>query len=134
MHELESLERQGWEALSGPGGAAFYAELMADDGLMVFPALVLDKAEAIRAIASERPWTSFELADVRVIEAVPDTGIVLYHATAQREGATPYQALMTTVYARRNDRWQLVLHQQSPDPARLGDQTTAADLMRRGGR
>ena len=33
MSELEALEREGWEALSGPNGAAFYDELMADDGL-----------------------------------------------------------------------------------------------------
>nr|MBA2632030.1 DUF4440 domain-containing protein [Chloroflexota bacterium] len=42
VRELEALEREGWAALTGPDGAAFYAEVMADDGLMVFPGMVLD--------------------------------------------------------------------------------------------
>ena len=50
MHELEELERRGWDALCGPDGAAFYEELMADEGLMVFPGLVLDKPQTLRAI------------------------------------------------------------------------------------
>lgn len=56
MHDVEALERRGWEALSQPGGSAFHDELTADEGLMV--------------------------------------------------------------YVRRDDRWKLLLHQQSPDPER----------------
>jgi hypothetical protein len=54
VSELEALEVRGWEALSGPDGAAFYQE--------------------------------------------------------------PYRALMSSVYARRDGRWRLVLHQQTPIP------------------
>ena len=117
MHALEELERRGWEALSGPDGAAFYDEVMADDGLMVFPGVVLDKAETIRAISGAGPWLSFELEDVRVIGATPENGTVVYRATAQREGGAPYDALMTSVYTRRDGRWRLLLHQQTPTPA-----------------
>jgi uncharacterized protein (TIGR02246 family) len=115
--EIAALERRGWEALSGPNGEAFYREVMADDGLMVFPRLVLDKAATLRAIAGERPWSSFELEDVREIAATPDSAVVVYRATAQREGEERYEANMTTVYARRDGRWRLVLHQQTPMPA-----------------
>jgi uncharacterized protein (TIGR02246 family) len=114
--ELEALERQGWEALSGPSGAAFYEELMADDGLMVFPGLVLDKRDTLRAIAGERPWARFELSDVRVTRATPDAALVTYRAVSQRGEEAEYRALMTTVYARRDGRWRLVLHQQTPLP------------------
>ena len=116
MTGLEALEREGWEALSGPDGASFYQELLADDALMVFPGFVLDKRESIEAISGASPWQSFELADLRVVEATPDTGIVTYRATAQRGGAAPYHALMTSVYARRDGRWRLLLHQQTPTP------------------
>jgi uncharacterized protein (TIGR02246 family) len=112
--ELEDLERRGWEALSSPEGAAFYEDLMADDGVMVFPGMVLDKAETVRAIADAPPWQSFELADLRVIEATPESGIVTYDATARRADEDEYRALMSTVYARRDGRWRLLLHQQSP--------------------
>jgi uncharacterized protein (TIGR02246 family) len=114
--ELEALERQGWEALSGPSGAAFYEELMADDGLMVFPGLVLDKRNTVRAIAGERPWARFELSDLRVTRATPDAALVTYRAVSQRGEEAEYRALMTTVYARRDGRWRLVLHQQTPLP------------------
>ena len=114
--ELETLERQGWEALSGPHGAAFYDDLMADDGVMVFPGVVLDKAATVDAIAGASAWQSFDLTDIRVIEAAPDSGFVTYRATAQRAGEEPYRALMSSVYARRDGRWRLVLHQQTPSP------------------
>jgi uncharacterized protein (TIGR02246 family) len=116
--ELEALERAGWDSLSGPDGAAFYADLMADDGLMVFPGTVMDKAESLRAIAGAPPWLTFELRDLRVIEATPDTAVVTYRATARRPDQNAYEALMTTVYARREGQWQMVLHQQTPAPAR----------------
>jgi uncharacterized protein (TIGR02246 family) len=112
--EVAELERRGWEALSGPDGAAFYEEVMADDGLMVFPGLVLDKAETLRAIAGAPPWSSFELEDVREIAATPDSAVVVYRGAAQRHGENPYEANMTSAYARRDGRWQLVLHQQTP--------------------
>jgi hypothetical protein len=117
MHELEALERRGWEALSGPGGAAFYSEFMADDGLMVFPGLVLDKAASIQAISDTTPWLSYELEGVRLIGAMPHAATVVYGATAQREGGSPYRALMASVYVRREGNWRLVLHQQTPNPA-----------------
>jgi uncharacterized protein (TIGR02246 family) len=113
--ELEALERRGWVALSGSDGAEFYDGLMADDGLMVFPGLVLDKASTIRAIEAAGPWSSFELSDLRVVEATPDSAVVAYRATAERPGEA-YHALMTSVYARREGQWRLVLHQQTPTP------------------
>jgi uncharacterized protein (TIGR02246 family) len=114
-HELEALERRGWEALSGPDGAAFYADVMADDGLMVFPGMVLDKERTLRAIRGEAPWAEFELSDVRVIESTPGAATVVYRAVARR-GKFVYRANMSTAYARRDGRWQLVLHQQTPTP------------------
>ena len=115
-HEIEELERRGWAALSGPDGAAFYEEVMSDDGLMVFPGLTLDKARTIRAIRGERPWSSHELADVRVVED-GDTSLITYHAASRRAGDDQYRARMSSVYVRRDGRWRLILHQQSPDPA-----------------
>jgi uncharacterized protein (TIGR02246 family) len=112
--EIEELEREGWEALSGSDGAAFYDDLMTDDGVMVFPGIVMNKPRTLEAIAGAAPWQTFELADVRVIQPTPDTGMVVYSATAQRAGEAQYRAEMTSLYARRDGRWRLVLHQQSP--------------------
>ncbi len=113
MHELEALERAGWDALSGTGGAEFYEEHMADDGLMLFPGMVMDKAAALDAIRGAEPWSSYELEDVRVIAIGDAAGIVTYGASAER-AKRPYSAVMSSVYARRGGSWRLVLHQQSP--------------------
>jgi len=91
---------------------------MADDGVMVFPGLIMDKATTLEVMAEVAPWVTFSLADVRVINASSDCGIVVYRADAQRAGETTYRAEMTSVYVQRDGSWRLVLHQQSP-PTRL---------------
>jgi hypothetical protein len=111
--ELEALERRGWDALSGRGGADFYREVMADDGFMVFPGMVLDKPTALATIGSVAPWTRYELDDIHVA-ADEDAGVIVYRARAQRPGQPEYEAQMSSVYVRRDARWLLLLHQQSP--------------------
>jgi uncharacterized protein (TIGR02246 family) len=111
--EIEDLERRGWHALSGRHGAAFYEEAMAGDGLMVFPGMVMDKPKAIATIREVQPWATFELGDVRV--AVDENAaLITYQAKAQRAGQAEYEAMMSSVYVRRDGRWLLLLHQQSP--------------------
>jgi hypothetical protein len=111
--EVEALERRGWEALSGPNGTAFYEGVMADDGLMVFPGSIMDKPTALDAISRASPWSSFELSDIRTT-ADNLVGLVTYRAKSQRDQAPPYEAVMSSVYVRRQGQWKLLLHQQSP--------------------
>ena len=111
--EIEDLERRGWAALSGPDGAAFYEDTMADDGLMVFPGMVMDKRTAIGTIRDVQPWARFELADINVA-GDENAALVTYRANAQRAGEPEYEAIMSSVYVRRDGRWLLLLHQQSP--------------------
>ena len=112
--EIETLERRGWQALSGPDGAAFYADVMAEDGVMVFPGSVLDRDASLRAIADAPPWSTFDLTDMHVIDFGRDSALVTYRATSRRGGEAEYRALMSSVYSRRDGAWKLVLHQQSP--------------------
>jgi uncharacterized protein (TIGR02246 family) len=111
--EIEDLERRGWEALSGREGEAFYTDAMAEEGLMIFPGTVMDRRDALRAIAEAPPWSTFELSELRVASTA-DTAVVTYEASAQRVGEPPYHATMSSVYVRRDGKWRLVLHQQSP--------------------
>jgi hypothetical protein len=111
--EIEALERRGWDALSGPGGAAFYEEVLADDGVMVFPGLVMDKRTALTTMSEVAPWSRYELSDVRVT-TTEEVGLVTYKAVGQRSGQPQYEATMSSVYVRRGDSWKLLLHQQSP--------------------
>jgi hypothetical protein len=111
--DLEALERRGWDALSGANGAAFYEGVMADDGLMVFPGVVMDKQAALGAIGQAAPWSAYELSDVHVT-AGNGVGLITYRAVGQRSGQVRYEAFMSSVYVHRGDAWRLLLHQQSP--------------------
>ena len=111
--EIEQLERAGWSALSGPEGAAFYGDVMAEEGLMVFPGTVMARAAALEAIRTTAPWSSFELSEILVVGDAK-AAVMAYRAAARRGGDDPYVATMVSVYVRRDGRWRLLLHQQSP--------------------
>lgn len=114
MHEVERLEREGWEALSGGDAKGFYERILARGAVMVVPGMVLDRADAIEAMGEAPPWTAFSLEEVRVLEPREDLAIVVYTATAHRHGSGPYTALMTSTYVRHDGTWKLSLHQQTP--------------------
>jgi hypothetical protein len=113
-HPVVDLERRGWEALSSSHGAEFYAEVMSDEGLMVFPGMVLTKQESIAVIREAARWSSYRLEDVRVLPVGDQGAIVFYRAVADRAGRPTYDAMMTSVYVLRAGTWKLILHQQSP--------------------
>ena len=112
--ELIELEHRGWDALSAPDGAGFYADLMTDDAVMVFPGTVMTKRESLAAMSSARPWASYRLLDVRVLRVGTGGRLVLYRALAKRASGVEYEALMSSIYVRRSDGWKMVFHQQTP--------------------
>lgn len=114
---LRELEEAGWRALATAGaGADFYRDVLHDDAVMVFPAMVLRGPAEILPTMTGPPWDAFRLSDVTVGRPHDDTGVVTYRVEAQR-GGHAYRAWLTSVYVRRADGWRLVLHQHSPDPA-----------------
>jgi uncharacterized protein (TIGR02246 family) len=111
--EVIELERRFWLEASPD----LYRERMADDGLMVFPGPgVLDKEATLAAVERAGPWQDVAMDDVRVVPLADDAAALVYRATGRRQGEPPYTALVTSVHVRRDDRWQIVLHQQSPPP------------------
>jgi hypothetical protein len=112
--ELLDLERRGWDALSAPNAAAFYADLMTDDAVMVYPGTVMTKRESLAAMSSARPWASYRLLDMRVLRVGTGGRLVLYRAIAKRAAGADYDALMSSIYVRRSDGWKMVFHQQTP--------------------
>ncbi len=114
MDPLE-LERAGWRALATGGAAAgFYAEVLADDVLILMPGgTVIDDRDAVVASMSGPPWSSFELSDERVLTPAADCTVVAYRARARR-GNHDYEALISSTYARRRDAWKLAVHQHTP--------------------
>ncbi|MEX5300237.1 nuclear transport factor 2 family protein [Kocuria sp. CPCC 205292] len=112
-----TLEQQGWQALSSTGeqAAAFYDDVLDQEVVMLLPGgLLLDDRAAIVASMAGIPWSSHELSDLRVLHPTSDTAVVLYRVLARRGESAPYDALVSSTYARRERGWKLVVHQQTP--------------------
>ena len=114
--DLLHLERAAWEALSsnGDAAAAFYADVLAGDVLMLLPGgLVIDDRSQVIESMRGAPWTSFELMDERVLDLTADSAVVAYRATARRDD-DQYTALFNSTYVRERGSWRLTVHQQTP--------------------
>ncbi len=112
--DLVDAEREGWQALTTSEGADYYERHLTVTAIMAFPSGVMTRSEALTAMRSAPPWSSFEILGPRVVELTPDSAVLVYQAVAQRAGQPPYQALISSVYVRQDDRWLLAFHQQSP--------------------
>lgn len=116
MDELIELERAGWESLCDGTGDDFYGRIMTDDGVMVLAdGSVMNRNDVVSALGEAPPWASFEMTDIRSLPLDDDTIALLYVGTGHRQGeALSFVGVMTSIYARREGRWRLVLYQQTP--------------------
>ncbi|HSI80488.1 MAG TPA: nuclear transport factor 2 family protein [Solirubrobacterales bacterium] len=115
-NQVIALEEQGWEALSASGEAAraFYERVLDGVVVMLLPGgLVLDDRAVVVQSMSGRPWSSYELEELRSFQPTEDTAVVTYGVVAERDEQR-YSALVSSVYARRGDEWKLSFHQQTP--------------------
>ena len=106
---LWRMEDEFWK-----GGAETYRRNLSEDSLMVFPGMVSTKAQTIEAISSAPRWISVTFDDRRTVSLADGAVALNYRASARRDGdENPYAALATSIYVRRDSRWQLALHQQT---------------------
>ena len=107
---LWQMERDFWT-----GGTDVYRRHLAGDALLVFSGMTLDREGAIASIADAPRWSRVRFTDERQVALAGDVTALVYHAAARRAGGdADYRARVTSVYARRDGRWQLALHQQTP--------------------
>ena len=97
----------------GAGSADAYRRHLAEEALFVLPHGVLDREACVAAMEQSPGWDELEISDARSLRVAED-GAVLTYAWRSRRGETTYTALMSSVYARRDGAWRLVLHQQTP--------------------
>ncbi|MGQ4582081.1 DUF4440 domain-containing protein [Lysobacter sp. F60174L2] len=109
---LWSLEEGFWR-----GGADFYERTLAPEALMVLPAPtgVLDRDAAIASIRSAARWQHVAFEHRHQVLAGDVTAVLAYAVRADRGSAdTAYAAQCSSTYVHSGDRWQLVLHHQTP--------------------
>ena len=113
-NELIEAEREGWLALTTTDGADYYERHLTATAMMGFASGVMSRSDAIEAMKSAPPWSSFEIIDPQVVELTADSGVLVYRVVAQRPEQPPYRALISSVFVREDGRWLLAFHQQSP--------------------
>lgn len=95
-------------------GPDYHDEHMADDALMVFPGVgLMDRAASLEAVAGGQRWSSVEIRDAVLTRLTDDAAVLAYGARASR-GEEAYTSLVSSAYVRRDGRWRLAVHQQSP--------------------
>jgi hypothetical protein len=116
--DLLALERRGWDALCDGTAAAFYGEVMTDDGVMVLAnGAVLDRGAVVTALGASPPWRRYDLTDVRLVPAGDDAAALVYTGRAWRdEDGEPFTGAMTSLYVHDGTRWRLALYTQTPVP------------------
>ena len=113
---LLDLERRGWDSLCDSTGSQFYGDLMTDDGVMVLAnGAVMNREAVVASLEQAPPWQSYDIEDVRLVEAGADAAGIVYVGTGYREGDQPaFVGVMSSIYVRQDGQWRLALYQQTP--------------------
>lgn len=115
-HELENLERRGWDSLCDGTAADFYGSVMTNDGVMVLAnGMTMDRDDVVAALRGAPAWDRYEIADVRIVPIDANAAALVYKGTGYR-GGEPVIAVMSSVYRRNGEGWKLALYQQTPIP------------------
>ena len=112
--QLLSTELEGWQSLATGRAAEHYQERLASNAVMAFPFGTLTRQQALEAMEAAPPWSSFQLSDPQVMEIGSDAGALVYTVQAQRTGAPPYAAIVSSTFLRQDGHWLLAFHQQTP--------------------
>lgn len=117
MNDLLVLETHGWQALatSAEAGRKFYATVLQEDAVMVFPGglLLRGKEEILKSFAAQ-PWESFDIQEPAVTSVTGQVKILFYRVKAQRKDSPPYQAWISSTYVHGPGGWRLFFHQHTP--------------------
>jgi hypothetical protein len=112
-NDLLSIERTLWAA-----EAEAYRRNLDDRCLIAFTQMagVSSREEIAGSVEGSQRWSDLDLEVVGLLQPTPDVALLTYRASGSR-GDESYRALVSSGYARRDDGWKMVFHQQTP----LGD-------------
>ena len=103
------------EALARGTGDDYRARLT-DDAVVLLPGMGMLDREACAAAVDSDPgpgWGRIAMTGARLVALGPDSAAIAYRFDGERSGSR-YVAVMASVYVRREGRWMLALHQQTP--------------------
>lgn len=109
--ELLETEERFWQS---SGDTEFWVTHFNDEGVVALPMGLMEKTAVIQRQENARPWSDFAIKDAHVVDLGDDVASISYTAAGRRDGEPDYSAVVTSVYAKRNGEWQLMVHQQTP--------------------
>jgi hypothetical protein len=115
LDSLLERERAGWDSLCAGTGGQFYADVMLPDAVMVLAnGMVMDRDTVVSALSQSPPWRDYDLDAVRLVSVDDDNAILVYTATAHRDGNEPaFVGAMASAYHRAGGQWKLALYTQT---------------------
>ncbi|MGH9908651.1 MAG: DUF4440 domain-containing protein, partial [Pyrinomonadaceae bacterium] len=102
-------EKAIWEALKAQNWDGF-AGALAEDSIEVEPVGVFDKAGSVKSVQAF-DFSKAELTDFRAVPFDADAALVIYKVKIPGPDPAEYHS---TIWSRRNARWQAVFHQGTP--------------------
>ena len=112
---LLQIERELWR-----GNARLYRHHLHDDAVLVFAETgVMGKTSALNAIeqgdGGAQQWEDVIFSEARAVEFTDDAAMLTYRADARNaQDRSPYSALSSSLYTKRDGQWKLAFHQQTP--------------------
>lgn len=117
VDQLLEVERRFWE-VTPEDGVDVYRANMAEEAVMVLapPMAIIGKAETVPLFENldSPPWASYAISQPKAISLGSDGGLLVYTVLGTRPDTTTYAARVGSGYVRRDGRWLLVFHQQTP--------------------
>ena len=114
--ELKNLEKEMWRA-NREGDGSFYERVVREDGLIVSKQGVASKDDIVPVInKNEHPFLKTDLSHLKVVQISEDSALVTYKAkvtTLVDDAEQKFEVFATSVYAREDDQWRSVFHQQT---------------------
>ena len=116
LHDtLLKLEHESWGALKTVDGAKrFYAQTLSEDSLMSVPYGIATREEVLASLDESPVAVGYEIRNARTVQLGESSGLLVYEMTQRRRGMEPFEAAICTGWSRRDGRWLMVYHQQTP--------------------
>jgi len=115
--DLTTLEKQSWEAWQKRDGK-FFAGFLSDDHVEVGQSGIAGKPAIVDFVGSPIcKVNSYKVDQFKIVILEPNVALLTYHAeqdTTCGSVKVPSPVWASSLYVRRNGKWQNALYQQTP--------------------
>jgi hypothetical protein len=115
-NKLIELEKQSWEAWKNQD-SSFFVHFLSNDHIEMGSYGAATKEQVVHGIASHAcAVTSYKVVEFKLKMLSENLAVIIYHAeqnTQCMNTPVPSPVWVSSLYIRRNDKWENVLYQQT---------------------